>query len=90
MLASDGYPQKYETGFPITVDADFDAELFSAGAKKKDGVLCTAGGRVLGVTATAPTLCEAVDKAYANADKVHFENAYRRSDIGTRALRANA
>ena len=90
ILASNGYPQKYETGFPITVDADFDAELFIAGAKKKDGVLCTAGGRVLGVTATAPTLCEAVDKAYANADKVHFENAYRRSDIGTRALRANA
>ena len=88
ILASDGYPQKYETGFPITVDADFDAELFIAGAKSRDGVLCTAGGRVLGVTATAPTLREAVDKAYENAGKVHFANAYRRSDIGASALRA--
>ena len=89
ILASNGYPQKYETGFPITVVADFDAELFIAGAKRVDGALCTAGGRVLGVTATAPTLREAVDKAYANADKVHFDNAYRRSDIGARALQAN-
>ena len=87
VLASDGYPQKYATGFPITVDADFDAALFVAGAKRVDGQLLTAGGRVLGVTATAPTLREAVDKAYQNAAKVHFENAYCRKDIGKRALK---
>ena len=87
VLASDGYPQKYATGFPITADADFDAALFIAGAKRVDGQLLTAGGRVLGVTATAPTLREAVDKAYQNAAKVHFENAYCRKDIGQRALK---
>ncbi|MBQ7541230.1 MAG: phosphoribosylamine--glycine ligase [Clostridia bacterium] len=86
VLASDGYPQKYATGFPITVDADFAAELFIAGAKRADEQLLTAGGRVLGVTATAPTLREAVDKAYENAAKVHFENAYCRRDVGKRAL----
>lgn len=88
ILASNGYPQKYQTGFPITVDDDFAAELFIAGAKLSDGVLLTGGGRVLGVTATAPTLKEAIDKAYENAGKVHFENAYCRKDIGQRALKA--
>ena len=88
VLASDGYPQKYQTGFPITVDDGMQAELFVAGAKRVDGQLLTAGGRVLGVTATAPTLCEAVDKAYANVQKVHFDNAFCRKDIGQRALNA--
>ena len=88
VLASDGYPQKYQTGFPITVDDGMQAELYIAGAKRVDGQLLTAGGRVLGVTATAPTLREAVDKAYENAQKVHFDNAYCRRDIGQRALKA--
>jgi phosphoribosylamine--glycine ligase len=88
VLASDGYPQKYQTGFPITVDDGMQAELFVAGAKRVDGQLLTAGGRVLGVTATAPTLREAVDKAYANVQKVHFDNAFCRKDIGQRALNA--
>ncbi len=88
VLASDGYPQKYQTGFPITVDDGMDAELFVAGAKRVDGRLLTAGGRVLGVTATAPTLREAVDKAYENVQKVHFDNAFCRKDIGKRALNA--
>ncbi|MBR5618763.1 MAG: phosphoribosylamine--glycine ligase [Clostridia bacterium] len=88
VLASDGYPQKYRTGFPITVDDGMDAELFVAGAKRVDGRLLTAGGRVLGVTATAPTLREAVDKAYENVQKVHFDNAFCRKDIGKRALNA--
>ena len=51
--------------------------------------LLTAGGRVLGVVCTAPTLQEAVNKAYAEVEKVHFENAYYRHDIGARALQAN-
>ena len=88
VLASKGYPQSYETGFEITVDDDFSAELYVAGAKCDGERLLTAGGRVLGVTATADTLGEAVKKAYLEADKVHFENAYRRSDIGKRALEA--
>ncbi|MGN0634994.1 MAG: phosphoribosylamine--glycine ligase [Acutalibacteraceae bacterium] len=88
ILASDGYPQKYETGFPITVEDGMDAQLFIAGAKLADGQLLTAGGRVLGVTATAPTLKEAIDRAYENIQKVHFTNAYCRKDIGQRALKA--
>ena len=88
VLASKGYPQSYETGFEITVDDNFSAELYVAGAKCDGERLLTAGGRVLGVTATADTLGDAVKKAYLEADKVHFENAYRRSDIGKRALEA--
>ena len=88
ILASDGYPQKYATGFPITVEDGMDAQLFIAGAKRSDGQLLTAGGRVLGVTATAPDLKEAIDRAYENIQKVHFDNAYCRRDIGQRALKA--
>ena len=86
ILASEGYPVHYETGFPITVDDDFDAELFIAGAKALDGQLLTGGGRVLGVTSVAPTLREAVGKAYENASRVRFQNAFYRKDIGRRAL----
>lgn len=89
VLASAGYPVKYQSGFAITQDADFDAEMYVAGAKLgAAGELLTAGGRVLGVTSTAPTLAEAVALAYKNAEKVHFAGAYKRSDIGARALAA--
>ena len=87
--ASEGHPQSYETGFEITIPNDLDAEVFVAGAKLNDGKLVTSGGRVLGVTATAPTLREAIDRAYANADRVTFANAYCRRDIGQRALQAD-
>ena len=59
-----------------------------AGAKLKDGKLLTDGGRVLGCTAVAETLKDAVDKAYAMVDRVHFDNEYFRHDIGRRALEA--
>ena len=88
VLASNGYPQKYESGFPITVDNDIDALLYYAGAKINDETVVSAGGRVLGVTATADTLENAVKKAYKETEKVHFANAYKRSDIGKRALAA--
>lgn len=86
--ASRGYPQKYETGFEITVPKKLkhNAEVFIAGAKIKDGRLVTSGGRVLGVTATAATLKEAVKNAYEAAEDVKFENEYMRDDIGARAL----
>ena len=84
--ASNGYPGKYATGYEITIPADLDAEVYVAGAKLEDGKLLSAGGRVLGVTATAENLKAAVEKAYAEAEKVTFENAYSRSDIGKRAL----
>ena len=84
--ASDGYPGAYKSGYEITVDDDFNGELFVAGAKLEGGKVLTAGGRVLGVTACADNLADAVKLAYSESDKVHFENLYRRSDIGKRAL----
>ena len=90
IMASDGYPQKYASGFEIIVDADCEAEVYVAGAKLDGGKMLSAGGRVLGVTATASELKSAIDKAYANVPKVHFENAYYRHDIGKRALAANS
>ena len=89
VMASQGYPQSYETGFPLTMDADAAAHTFVAGAKlREDGVLVTSGGRVAGVTAVQPTLGQAVQAAYARVGHVHFENAYYRRDIGARALQA--
>ncbi len=88
VMASKGYPQKYDTGFAITTDADFSAELYVAGAKLQDGALLTAGGRVLGVVAVDDTLQGAIAKSYAQTEKVHFDNAYFRHDIGARALLA--
>ena len=86
VMASEGYPKKYETGFEITMPQD--KNIYVAGAKLTDGKLLTSGGRVLGVTETAPTLTEAVEKAYQTVAAVQFENAYYRNDIGARALAA--
>ncbi len=89
VMASQGYPQSYETGFPLTMDSDAAAHTFVAGAKlREDGVLVTSGGRVAGVTAVQPTLGQAVQAAYERVGHVHFENAYYRRDIGARALQA--
>ena len=88
VMASQGYPQHYEKGFPITLTPDTeDITTYVAGAKLgENGELLTNGGRVLGVTATAENLKAAVEKAYAAVQKTHFENAYYRHDIGKRAL----
>ena len=88
VMASSGYPQKYESGFPLTIDESVADRVYVAGAKIEDGILKTAGGRVLGVTATAETLDSAISKAYENLKKVHFENAFWRKDIGAKALKA--
>jgi len=89
VMASDGYPEAYKSGFAITEDEGLDAEVFYAGAKlDAEGVLRTGGGRVLGVTAAAKTLSDAIALAYENVEKIHFENAYCRKDIGARALAA--
>ncbi|MBQ1859737.1 MAG: phosphoribosylamine--glycine ligase, partial [Clostridia bacterium] len=88
VLASKGYPQHYEKGFPITIPEDRLESVYVAGAALKNGQLVTSGGRVLGAVATAPTLEEAVRKAYQIADSIHFENSYCRRDIGRRALNA--
>ena len=88
VLASNGYPKKYESGFPITMSEEAAAHTYVAGAKKDGDRLLTAGGRVLGVTAVAPTLEEAVKEAYRLSSEVDFANKYCRSDIGRRALAA--
>ena len=88
VTASNGYPEHYEKGFPITMTEEAAAHTYVAGAKEADGRLLTSGGRVTGTTAVADTLDAAVREAYRLADGVVFQNAYRRSDIGKRALEA--
>ena len=86
VLASEGYPLKYEKGKKIKGLENFEGKTdifaFHAGTKKVNGDVLTNGGRVLGVTATAPTLKEARDKAYEATKLVEFENKYMRNDIG--------
>ncbi len=90
VLASDGYPKKYASGFEMTLPETAENEhLFVAGAKLEQGKLLTAGGRVIGAVATADTLKNAIGHAYEVAEKVRFENKYCRKDIGARALAAN-
>ncbi len=88
VLASGGYPVKYQSGYPITglEEAERTAQVFHAGTKLSDGQLVTAGGRVLGVTATADTLAAAVQAAYGAAEKIDFTDRHMRRDIGARAL----
>ena len=86
VMASKGYPSKYETGFEIKIDKKIDADVFVAGAKIVDGKTVTAGGRVLGVTALGENLEQAVKKAYEQIEYVTFDNAYYRKDIGKKAL----
>ncbi len=86
IMASEGYPASYEKGYEITIPEDLQDSVYVAGAALKDGKLVTSGGRVLGVTAAADTLREAVDAAYAKVDRIRFDNAYWRRDIGARAL----
>ena len=88
VMASKGYPEHYEKGYEISIPRDLDAQVFVAGAKLESGRLLTSGGRVLGVTATAEDLPGAVAKAYGQVERISFENAYYRRDIGGRALSA--
>ena len=91
VLASAGYPEAYKKGFPITLpETEENESVFVAGAVlSEDGkALLTNGGRVLGATATADTLENAIAAAYRLSDRIHFENAYCRRDIGRRALLA--
>ena len=87
VLASDGYPEKYEKGFPISGLEAFDGKkdyfVFHAGTKKGENrQILTNGGRVLGVTATGKDLKEARRKAYEATGWISFENKYMRTDIG--------
>ncbi len=89
VLASEGYPQKYETGFEIALpETGPNEDIYIAGAKMQGEKLVTSGGRVLGAVATAEDLPRAVEAAYALAGRISFQNAYMRHDIGRRALAA--
>lgn len=87
VMASNGYPVKYESGFKISVDEDFDDNLYIAGAKLNGDDVVTAGGRVLGVVAVENDLTAAIAKSYLSVKKVHFDNAFYRNDIGAKALK---
>ena len=88
VMASDGYPQKYDSGFEITLPENVDGEIYIAGAKTEDGKLLTAGGRVLGAVSVGDNLENAIEKAYSVAKNINFANAYYRNDIGQKALAA--
>ena len=86
VMASNGYPVKYESGFELKIPDDIKDNVFVAGAKLDNGVLKTAGGRVLGAVARANDLKAAIDNAYDMVKRISFDNAYYRHDIGKRAM----
>lgn len=88
ILASNGYPTAYKKGFEMTFTEEALKATYVAGAKLENGKLVTAGGRVTGTTAIADSLADAIKEAYRLSDGVKFEGAYRRTDIGKRALDA--
>lgn len=88
IMASKGYPESYDKGFVLSIPDSVKDKTYVAGAVIKNGVLVTNGGRVLGTTAVADTLPEAISTAYGYVKQISFENAYWRNDIGQRALKA--
>ena len=88
VMASSGYPQKYESGFELIIDKSVADSVYVAGAKLENNILKTAGGRVLGVTAIGDSLENALSSAYKKVEKVKFDNAFYRKDIGKKALMA--
>ncbi len=90
VIASGGYPDSYQTGYPITgIEAAEklpDVVVFHAGTKMENGQLVTAGGRVLSVSACGGTLKQALDRAYEAVGKIYFENMHFRHDIGAKSL----
>ena len=89
IMASKGYPASSHKGDVISgLDTvDDDVLVFHSGTKKVDGSFVTNGGRVLGVTAVAPTLKDAIDKVYANVKRISFDGQQVRSDIGAKGLK---
>ncbi len=88
IMASKGYPEAYEKGFELTIADDVAEDVYVAGARLEGGKLLTNGGRVLGVTSVADSLEKAIAESYKKAEKIKFENAYYRTDIGKKALAA--
>ena len=88
IMASKGYPEKYEKGFEINIPSELIPSTIVAGARLQDGKLLTDGGRVLGAVSVADTLEDSIKFAYEKAGKISFDGAYYRTDIGARALKA--
>ena len=88
IMASKCYPTAYEKGFEMTIPESVWDSTYVAGASLKDGKLLTNGGRVLGATAVADSLENAISNAYKMVETIHFDNAYYRNDIGAKALKA--
>ena len=88
IMASNGYPKAYDKGFEMTIPDEISDNVYVAGAKLDGDKLLTDGGRVLGATAIAETLTEAINDSYNMVKNIKFENAYYRTDIGKRALLA--
>ena len=88
IMASEGYPVSYKKGFEMNIPAEIKDSVYVAGAKLDGDKLLTNGGRVLGATAVADTLEKAIREAYGLVEKISFENAYYRRDIGAKALAA--
>jgi len=90
VLVSGGYPVSYDKGFPIfgldELEKVDDIQVFHAGTKELDGQLCTAGGRVLNVVGTGPTLQESISMAYKGLESISFEGMFYRKDIGAKGL----
>ncbi|EES51076.1 phosphoribosylamine--glycine ligase [Clostridium botulinum] len=82
VLASNGYPNKFNKGYEINIDEKIKDKVFLAGAKYEDGILKTSGGRVLSVIGCGENVEEARKEAYSNINKVTFKGAYCRKDIG--------
>jgi len=88
VVASGGYPEAYEPGKEISGldEVDSDALVFHAGTRRENGRVVTSGGRVLNVVGSGDTLQEAIDMTYRNVERIRFENAYFRKDIGHKGL----
>lgn len=86
IMASKGYPVKYEKGYEITIPEELHDSVYVAGARLENGKLLTNGGRVLGVTKIADTLEQAIKLSYNAVERISFDNAFYRHDIGQKAL----
>lgn len=82
IMASGGYPTKYQTGYEINLKDDVNAQIYFAGAKLENEKLLTSGGRVLGVTCIGDNLQDAISHSYENVSKISFKDAHYRTDIG--------
>lgn len=89
IMASGGYPEKYEKGYVINIPEDVNAEIYIAGAKENNGKLYTNGGRVLAVSTVKDTLEEAIKSSYKEVEKISFENMHYRKDIGAKCINLN-